>query len=154
MPLSNYGVLIGTFNHFERDNPVHFGQWYHGHIFLNVNNQVYECAVDVDSPDGDFTYTILGELDPAMFSGISNLQDGYHELPRNAASGAIDYNRSPFINKAKGCLLFAVTVFNSLFGVKEKVWVQETGDKVLDALEKLWKKANASMYLVPPSLKV
>src|SRR5258708_5720723 len=104
MPLPNYGVVIGTYSRFDREPADNFGHWFHGHIYLNANGTEYQCAVDVNNPTGNFTYTILPDLDPNLFLNISGLADGYHELPRNAISGAMDYIRSPLIARAEGCI--------------------------------------------------
>ena len=88
MPLPNYGVLCGTFNRFEKESPDDFGKWFHGFVYVNTPVGVYQCAVDVNSPTGEFEYMMLGGLDPAMFANVSALPDGYHELPRTPASGA------------------------------------------------------------------
>ena len=135
MPLPNYGVLCGTFNDFKKEDPNNFGQWFHGFIYVNTPIGVYECAVDVNSPTGQFEYMMLGGLDPTMFTNISSLPDGYHELPRNSASGAIDYIRSPFVNQAAGCVEAFLAVWNSLFGTKQKVWKVNTGDEALNKLK-------------------
>src|ERR1700749_2297615 len=112
MPLPNYGVVAGTFNRFEKEPVDDFGKWYHGYVYVNANNKVFQCAVDVNSPTGEFEYMMLGGLDKNMFSNISSFGNGYHELPRNASSGAIDYIRSPFVNQAKGCLALILGFFN------------------------------------------
>jgi Uncharacterized conserved protein (DUF2278) len=135
MPLPNYGVLCGTFNRFEKESPDDFGKWFHGFIYVNTPVGVYQCAVDVNSPTGEFEYMMLGGLDPAMFTNVSALPDGYHELPRTPASGAIDYIRSPFVNQAKGCLALILAVWNSIFGTNRKVWTANAGDEALNKLK-------------------
>jgi hypothetical protein len=80
---------------------------------------------------------MLGGLDPAMFTNISSLADGYHELPRNSTSGAIDYIRSQFVNQAKGCLALILGVINSIFGTNKKVWTINAGDDALNKLENM-----------------
>lgn len=134
MPLPNYGVLCGTFHDFKKEDPNEFGQWYHGFIYVNTPNGIYECAVDVNSPTGEFEYQLLGALDKSMFTNVSSLSNGYHELPRNAASGAIDYIRSPFVKQARGCLALFLTIWNSIFHSNKKVWTKNNGDEVLDKL--------------------
>jgi hypothetical protein len=134
MALPNYGVAIGTFNSFEREPANNFGKWYHGFIYLNANGVIFKCAVDVNSPSGNFAFMRLLGLDPSMFTNISGLADGYHELSGDPVSGAIDYNRSPFVNKAKGCLTFLFALILSFFGKDEKVWNTDTGDNILNYL--------------------
>jgi hypothetical protein len=135
MPLPNYGVLCGTFNRFEKESPNDFGQWYHGFIYINTPNGVYQCAVDVNSPTGEFEYMMLAGLDPGMFGNISALPDGYNELLRTPSSGAIDFIRSPFVNQAKGCLAVILAIFNKIFGGDRKVWIVNNGDEALDKLK-------------------
>ena len=137
MPLPNYGVLCGTFDHFTKENPDNFGKWYHGFIYVNTPNGMYECAVDVNSPTGNFEYMMLGGLDKNMFTSISGLSNGYHELPRNPSSGAIDYVRSPFVNQAKGCLALILAFWNSIFGSNKKVWTINAGTEALDKLQNM-----------------
>src|SRR6188768_2295289 len=129
MPLPNYGVLCGTLNKFKKEDPDNFGKWYHGFISVNTPQGVYECAVDVNSPSGQFQYMMLGGLDPALFTNISSLSDGYHELLRTPASGAIDYVRSPFVKQAQGCLALILAFWNSLFGTNKHVWTVNAGDE-------------------------
>ena len=137
MPLPNYGVLCGTFDHFKKEDPNNFGNWYHGFIYLNTPSGIFECAVDVNSPTGQFEYMILGGLDKNMFTNISTLTNGYHELLRNSQSGAIDYIRSPFVNQAKGCLALILGIFNSIFKTNKKVWTINNGDDALNKLSNL-----------------
>jgi hypothetical protein len=134
MPLPNYGVLCGTFDHFEKESPDNFGKWFHGFIYVNTPNGIYQCAVDVNSPTGQFEYMMLGGLDPTLFANVSALSNGYHELPRTSASGAIDYIRSPLVNQAKGCLALILGLMNSIFGTNKKVWTINAGDEALDKL--------------------
>lgn len=135
MPLDHYGVTIGTYKRFEKEPQDNFGNWYHGFIYLDVNGIEYKCAVDVNSPNGQFTYMILGGLDPALFTNISHLNNSYHELTHNSSSGAIDYNRSTFVTQPKGCLAFIFTIWNSIFGSNEHVWKTNNGDDALDKLK-------------------
>jgi hypothetical protein len=49
MPLSQYGVLVGTKVGYYRDQPNNFGKYFHGHIDVQTPNQLYNTAIDVDS---------------------------------------------------------------------------------------------------------
>jgi Uncharacterized conserved protein (DUF2278) len=144
MPLPNYGVLAGTFNRFEKEPVDNFGKWYHGFVYVNANNKIFQCAVDVNSPTGEFEYMMLGGLDKGMFSNVSSLSNGYHELLRNASSGAIDYIRSSVVNQAKGCLAVILVVMNSILGTNKKVWIKNNGD---DALNKLRDMVSSSQKI-------
>lgn len=136
MGLPNYGVLIGTFNHFEREPQDHYGKWYHGFVFVNATGKVYRCAVDVYKPDGGFQYMFLG-LQQNMFTNVSGLPDGYHELAKDPTSGAIDYIRSPMINQAEGCLAVWYAILNAIFGQQNRIWIENTGDNALNGLSAL-----------------
>ena len=65
MPLDQYGVLAGSFNRFERDPPVDYGNFYHGLLYVNAplpGQQVpveWRCALDVKAPDGVVEYLSL-----------------------------------------------------------------------------------------------
>ncbi|MFT3909659.1 MAG: DUF2278 family protein [Ferruginibacter sp.] len=141
MPLPSYGVVIGTLVKFERDPPDDFGRYFHGHIFVNAGGTTYRCAVDVNTPNGDFQFMFLAGLDASMFTNISGLANGYHSLARNATSGAIDYIRSPFINRAQGCVAFVITLFNAIFKRNDQLWATDTGENVLNDLEALVNKS-------------
>jgi hypothetical protein len=142
MGLANYGVLIGNFNHFEREPEDNYGNWYHGFIFVNAIGEVYRCAVDVYKPDGGFQFMLL-DLEKNLFTQISALPDGYHELLRYPMSGAIDYIRSPIINQAEGCLMAIFAFISRLLGGKDfwpwkaTTWMDNTGDNALNNLKDL-----------------
>jgi hypothetical protein len=155
MSLPNYGLLVGTFNRFEREPQDNYGRWYHGFVFVSATRQVYRCAVDVYKPDGGFQYMLLA-LQKNLFTPISSLPDGYHELPRNATSGAIDYIRSPIINQAEGCLKAIFALIGRLLGGidflpwKPRIWIDNTGDNALDSLRDLVSDANRIYVLGAP----
>jgi uncharacterized protein YukJ len=142
MSLPNYGVLIGTFNRFEQEPPNDYGKWFHGFVFVNVNQAVFRCAVDVNKPDGGFQYMVL-DLQPSLFTEISALQDGYHELTRDASSGAIDYVRSPIVNQAEGCLAAIYSSIGKILKGKDFLpwrpilWIENTGETALIILNNL-----------------
>jgi hypothetical protein len=53
VPLKHgYGVVAGTFVSFAREDPSHFGHWYHGKLRLATPAGEYEAALDVDTPSG------------------------------------------------------------------------------------------------------
>jgi uncharacterized protein DUF2278 len=128
--LPAYGVLIGTYDH----SGTHQGQWLHELLYVRAGGQMYECAVDVNEPNGIFQYMMLGSLDAGLFSNVSALADGYHDLARTPSSGAIDYIRSPLVKQSEGCLALIVGVFNSIFGTKDAVWHDVTGNEAGNAL--------------------
>ncbi|MER5636875.1 DUF2278 family protein [Kitasatospora sp. NPDC002227] len=98
MPLPSYGVAIGTYQDFNRDPAHNFGQWYHGHLFLNTPEGVYQAALDVDAPASvGVSYRLVDDLRVADIATVRALTDGFHPLPSAASSGALDYARSPML---------------------------------------------------------
>jgi hypothetical protein len=132
--LPDYGVVIGTYDH----SGSHLGQWLHEVLYLKADGALYECAVDVNEPNGIFQYLILQSLDRSLFQSISALPDGYHGLTRDPASGAIDYIRSPLIQQPEGCLTAFSGFISRISGSKAaSVWKDVTGDEAGDALVQL-----------------
>lgn len=129
--LPAYGVVIGTYDH----SGSHQGQWLHELLYLKAGGTLYECAVDVNEPAGIFQYMILGSLDQMLFQNISALADGYHDLARDSASGAIDYIRSPLIRQREGCLAAFNAFISKILGAKPApVWKDVTGNEAGNAL--------------------
>ena len=129
--LPAYGVVIGAYDH----SGSHQGQWLHELLYLKANGTLYECAVDVNEPTGIFQYMVLDSLDPTLFQAISGLPDGYHDLARNSTSGAIDYIRSPLIQRPEGCLMAFFGFISGIFGSNApSVWNNVTGDEAGNAL--------------------
>jgi hypothetical protein len=118
MPLDNYGVLVGQLVRFGREDPDHFGSWYHGKLYVQAPAGVYECAVDVSSPSGvPVEHREVPDLDESLFAGLAALPPGWHPLARNPSSGALDFLRAPVL-RGPGC-----------------DWVASTADEALDLLE-------------------
>jgi Uncharacterized conserved protein (DUF2278) len=98
MPLSAYGVAIGSLVRFFRDPPDDFGHWYHGHIELSTPAGIWTSALDVDTPTGvGVSYRVSRNLDQTVLGPVGTLAEGFHLLTHDEASGAIDYVRSPFL---------------------------------------------------------
>lgn len=98
MPLDKYGVLIAQKTNYFRDAPDNFGKFYHGNLIASANGVSYHCAIDVDSkalPNGVWWRVV--ELGAGDLGAVQALGDGWHLLPSQQASGAIDYIRSPFM---------------------------------------------------------
>lgn len=128
MPVQDYGVIIGAYDHFDRDPTNHFGNFFHGHIFVRVQGApgasvLYNCAVDVKFPDGKVEYAMLACLTRAKFSNVRALPDGSHSLAQTPSSGALDYVRSG--------LLTALTAADLM----PPVWRQNVGGSVLNDME-------------------
>jgi hypothetical protein len=141
VPLPDYGVLVGTLDHFARENPTNFGTYYHGKLYVQTPQGIYEGAVDVATPSGiKVQYRSLPSLDRTLFP-LSGLAAGWHQLTRNSTSGALDYVRNPLLHPRLGCL---TVVFSPLLNLLQKTfnaqlerWVDSSGDNALDELEKV-----------------
>jgi hypothetical protein len=146
MPVSNYGVVIGTFDHFDRAQPVN-GRWYHGHLFVSTPAGPYSSALDVYAQNGvGVQYRPLHLLDPAAFANIRSLPPGHHALDsgqaRGPTGGGLDYVRDPRLTSKRGCLgLLPDPILSMLeFFLIELVeagqgWITSDGGNALDALE-------------------
>jgi hypothetical protein len=98
MPLTAYGVAIGTFVEFHRDPPDNFGRFYHGHLTIQTPAGQFESAIDVDTPSGaGVSIKTIAPLDPALFATVRALADGWHPLASTGASGALDYVRGELL---------------------------------------------------------
>lgn len=100
MGLNNgYGVVVGTKSAYFRDPPDNFGRFYHGNLTIGTPTGTYKCAIDVDPknmPDGiQWRVVRLGKV---AFSPISSLPNGWHLLPSNPTSGALDYIRASVLH--------------------------------------------------------
>src|SRR5512144_400640 len=99
MPLDHgYGVAIGTFASFTREDPSDFGHWYHGKLRIDTPNGQYEAALDVDTPSGvGVSYRVVTDLTTGLIPGLTALSDGFHTRASTPSSGALDYVRSPLL---------------------------------------------------------
>ena len=118
MPLPAYGVLIGTLNHFTREDPT-LGSYSHGKLYVDTPAGQYEGAVDVSTPSGiKVQYRLVRHLSrPALASALA-LPLGWSPLASTRFSGAIDYVRSPFVGVGMAASYFGFWLFrrNSLIG--------------------------------------
>ena len=140
MPLSSYGVLIGTLTRFAREDPNDFGSWYHGKLYVETPLGEYECAVDVSTPSGvPIQYREVADLPPRLFTVVSGLPPGWHLLARTPTSGALDYLRSPLLRGRGGCLAVVanplVDLVNTMVRSPTLGWIESTADNALDLLE-------------------
>lgn len=95
MPLSHYGVVVGTFQAFTRDPQHDFGSWYHGHITLDTLAGRWQSALDVDAPQAvGVAYRLVDHLAVGDLGPVGGLASGFHELAHTDSSGALDYVRS------------------------------------------------------------
>lgn len=139
MSVRDYGVVIGQYDHFDRDDANNYGNYYHGHIFVRVTDatgvKLYNCACDVKYPNGYVEYFVPSKLDASLFAPVSSLADGYHPLPSNPTSGALDYVRDPLISQPLGCFTVILAVLQWLTGKNQQVWKQNAGMSALNDLE-------------------
>jgi len=165
MPLDHgYGVAIGTFASFTREDPSDFGTWYHGKLRISTPAGEYEAALDVDTPSGvGVSYRVVDDLTTASIPVVSALPDGFSPLARIPSSGALDYVRSPILRDGwvvqrirwgLGGLLgrrsaqpWGPTPLDTLlrwfrwlwrFRWRSFPWVSSDGDNALDVLEALF----------------
>jgi len=93
-----YGVAIGTFASFTREDPSAFGHWYHGKLRIDTPAGQYEAALDVDTPSGiGVSYRLVTDLTTASIPTLAALGNGFTPLASTATSGALDYVRSPIL---------------------------------------------------------
>jgi hypothetical protein len=144
MPLEDgYGVVIGTLHDYFRDPVNDFGQYYHANAIVRTPAGTYHCAIDVDSkglPNGvEWRVVELGESD---LHGVAALPHGWHFLPSEAESGALDYVRSPELRPEPGYFFeLSDTVLESLRRLPQAAiyppWKQGTSRDALADLEPL-----------------
>src|SRR3954452_9075016 len=141
MPLDNYGVVIGDFDHFTRYHSDNFGKFFHGHIFVRAPNTsggatvLFECAVDVNKPQGNIEYFHVPRLDPDRFLVVPFLPDGQHFLASVPNSGSLDYVRNPLISIPAGCLSIFYLLARGFLKSNHQIWKTNVGQEALDHLE-------------------
>jgi hypothetical protein len=142
MPLAAYGVVVGAFDHFARDDPNNFGSWYHGKVYVNASAGVYEAAVDVSTPSGVRVQYRVAPIRAELFANVSALADGWHPLASTTTSGALDYVRSEALRLRLGCMFapmawLAKLLERILEGLLEaRSWTLSNGDNALNELER------------------
>lgn len=143
MPLTDgYGVVIGTLERYHRDPVNDYGQYFHGNVEVRTPAGVYRCAIDVDSkflPNG-VEWRIV-ELGRSSLKGLAALGNGWHSLPSNSTSGALDYIRSHELRPRLGCVFVMFSPFLQwLIRLLEEMlnpWKQGTSIDALNDLEPL-----------------
>jgi len=142
MSLENYGVAIGTIKSFYRDDPDEYGKYYHGHIELETPDGIYDCAIDVDTPNesGGVEYRMVN-LSATALCNIVLLPEGFTDLVNNSSSAALDYIRSKILYPPMGCLPSILIPFIKLtmaaINNPSWCWTKSTGEEILDVLEDL-----------------
>ena len=128
--LPDYGVVVGQYVSYTTNQ----GQWMHVDLNINAANVQYQAAVDVNEPNGLFQYQVFNNLDLGLFAPISGLADGWHHLNSDPTSGAMDYARSPILQRPLGCLAVFWAILNSIFGTSYQTWTDVTGNEAGNAL--------------------
>jgi hypothetical protein len=128
--LPDYGVVIGQYTGYTTEQ----GQWMHVDMNILAADVQYQAAVDVNEPTGNFQYQIFNNLDISLFAPILALADGWHHLDSNSTSGAMDYARSPILQKPLGCLTLFWGVWNLIFRTSIQTWTNVTGNEAGQAL--------------------
>jgi hypothetical protein len=158
MALSNYGVVKGDFDHFERDPIDNFGRFLHGHIFVRAPGAdraqvLFDCACDVNTPSGWVDYFHVPQLDPGKFLVVPGLPDGHHFLPTAhdpsaATGGALDFVRNPLISLPLGCAAIFFGLLNSLTGKNNQVWTKNNGEDALNVLQPMMESTDIDKVYV------
>jgi hypothetical protein len=128
--LPAYGVVVGQFVNYTTNQ----GQWLHVDLNINAADVQYQAAVDVNEPNGQFQYQVLDNLNTGLFAPLSALPDGWHHLDANSTSGAMDYARSPILQRPLGCLTLFLGFFSAIFKATIPVWSNVTGNEAGNAL--------------------
>jgi Uncharacterized conserved protein (DUF2278) len=175
-----YGVAIGTFASFTREDPSNFGHWYHGKLRINTPAGQYEAALDVDTPSGvGVSYRLVTDLTTASIPTLAALGEGFTSLAATPTSGGLDYVRSSILRngwviswlrrwlvarrKARlSSQLWAPTAVDKLLARirwrpprlwlrwRSFPWVASDGDNALDVLEGLLAVATRIYILGEP----
>lgn len=122
--LPDYGVVVGRFVNYTTNQ----GQWMHVDLNIQAGDVQYEAAVDVNEPNGLFQYQVFNNLDASLFAPIAALADGWHHLDSNPTSGAMDYARSPILQRPLGCLALFWGLWNAIFKTTFQTWTNVTGN--------------------------
>jgi hypothetical protein len=126
--LPDYGVVVGKYVSYTTDQ----GQWMHVDLNIQADN-LYQAAVDVNEPNGLFQYQVFDKLDSSLFAALG-LSNGWHHLNSDPTSGAMDYARSPILQRPLGCLAIFVSFWNAIFSTKRQTWTNVTGNEAGQAL--------------------
>jgi hypothetical protein len=164
-----YGVAVGTFVSFTRDDPDDFGHWYHGKLRISTPQGTYEAALDVDTPSGvGVSYRLVDKLTTTRFPALAGLSLGFHPLAATSSSGALDYVRSPqlqdgwFVRRVRvwrqlwraSWLDILLGWFKSMFAWvlewRSYPWISSNGDNALNVLEGLLPSATRILIFGEP----
>ena len=140
MAVENYGVLIGPYISFHRDQPNNEGKYLHGHVVVGADGLQIDCAVDCNHSTANVNFLHLTNLDASKLGPVTGLGNGYHALPTLTdpaapTGGALDYKRNPLISVPLGCAAIFYGVLDSITGKHSAVWQTNQGDTAVKTLE-------------------
>src|SRR5579871_4010225 len=129
MPLAQYGILKGDL--FTPTEQTYQGNWFHGIFYVTIPGASLprRSVTDFSSANKDrIQYKIFTNLSADLFANIMALPDGFTSLAiglaKGAASGALDYVRSPFLKSG------------SVGGDTTQGWIISDGQQAVQALQK------------------
>jgi hypothetical protein len=128
--LPAYGAVVGEFKNYTTEQ----GQWYHVDLNIQAGEVLYQAAVDVNEINGLFQYQVLDGLDISLFGPVWGKADGWYPLASTATSGAMDYARSPILQRPLGCLSLIFGMWNAVTGGSVQTWTNVTGNEAGEAL--------------------
>ncbi len=128
--LPDYGVVVGQYLSYTTNQ----GQWMHVDLNIQAAGRQFQAAVDVNEPNGLFQYQVFDKLDLGLFGPILALADGWNHLASIPTSGAMDYARSPILQRPLGCLALIVGIINAIFKSNKQTWTNVTGNEAGNAL--------------------
>jgi hypothetical protein len=145
MPLfDGYGVLVGTLHSYACDARQNAFHYYHCTVMVRSYKGLYRCIIDLDSKhQKDGVQWKVVEIDASGLKGIEAYPDGWHELPMQEDSGALDYYRSPILSPSSHCvhvLTLPEKCENSFVAPEEVPWKFGTGQDAFRELESLLKQ--------------
>lgn len=139
-----YGVAIGTFASFTREDPTDFGTWYHGKLRIDTPAGQYEAALDVDTPSGvGVSYRVVDDLTTQDLPVLAALATGFTPLASTPSSGALDYVRSPILRDGWVVLRLRWRIGGLRSRWHDQAWGPTPLDLVVDRLHRwlgpLWR---------------
>lgn len=139
MPLiDGYGVLSGTLDNYACDSGRDPAEYYHCHLYIQANARRYRCAIDLDTRrQEDRLHWRIVRTDGSALQNVSRLEPGWHNLPSEPGSGALDYLRSPELRPTRERVAASGTGMNGLFSQLDSPWVYGSSQHALQELEPL-----------------
>lgn len=144
--IDGYGVLIGKLHRYECDNGRNKNEYYHCNISVRTDSGGYRCAIDLDSKNQhDGLHWRMVELGKSDMLGLVSLESGWHFLKSEPGSGALDYLRSPELQRRGFCQKSGETDATAEDGSECSTWKHGTS---LDAFDDLMQVLEGSVTLL------